>query len=177
MKKTLLSLIALVSIMSADQSENQGFCGALNASFPSIVKVGLDTFAIREGKTSKCEDHSQEEWKDVTANSPIYAFLISVETGLNGNIKPNLSKECVTSIYNTFVSEAISSKASTIENMKTISEKIASTPGMTAECLKDNIKNNEPAKALAKNVAKELGKTPSSNAEQKLAAYYEGLAK
>lgn len=146
MKKILLSLYAVVSIVSADQSENEAFCGALNTSSPSIVKVGLDTFAIRDGKASKCEDYSQEEWKNILTTSPVYAYLIAVETSLS---TANLSRACAASLYDALVNRAASSKAETVENMRTIADKIVFTPGMTAECSEEiNKSSNAKAKIL-----------------------------
>lgn len=181
MKKIFLSLIAVVSIMSADQSENKIFCTQLNDSFPSIVKVGLDTFAIRDGKASKCEDHSKEEWEDVAVNSPIYGYLLGLDAGLNGSFSSgHLSKECMASVYNTLVNEAISSKVSSVKGVIAIADKIASTPGMTIECSKevtsDKKLSDGTAKELSSTVVNELSKTASSDAGQKLASYYRGLS-
>lgn len=102
----IVSLIALASILSADQTENKIFCTQLNDSLPGITKVALDAFTIHDGVASKCEEHSKEEWVNLLTSEQ-YGFVNDMNTALT--LLENKPKNGVC-IYEHFIKDAAKNK-------------------------------------------------------------------
>lgn len=117
MTKTLLSLVAAIAVstsLSASDTiigDNQSFCKKIEESMPGLFKIGTDLFSIMDGKDSTCEQHSQEEWKNLFQSAE-QGFML----GLNYSL-PNL--------YSYVVEKAKESKTSDIEGLKKITQEVA----------------------------------------------------
>lgn len=120
MKRFLLLFVLASGLLVADVAENKEFCTQLNMSLPSVFKVGLDAFAIRDGNVSKCEDHTREEWQDIGITAQ-YGFLYAVDAGMIGANDNPKNSACV---YERFVENAIKNRAYDIDEMKYILEEI-----------------------------------------------------
>jgi hypothetical protein len=100
----------------ASQTENEAFCKKLNGSLPGIVTVGLDAFAIRDGKRSNCEDHSEEEWQDLM-KSEQYGVIGGLDASLNVmEDKPKNGE----AIYRCIIDTAIQKHIYEIEGLKKV---------------------------------------------------------
>lgn len=117
MKTILLSLVVASGLLMADVAENKEFCTQLETL--SIVKVGLDTFAIRDGNASKCEDHTKEEWQDMVATSKHFGLLMGISTlTMDGN-----NQKSGTCSYEHYVKQ-IENREYSNEEMETFLEKV-----------------------------------------------------
>lgn len=64
-KITTTSALALLFVCSVGAAAEETFCQSLQRSLPGMYEIGIDAFSITKGKDGKCEDYSDEEWKQM----------------------------------------------------------------------------------------------------------------
>lgn len=129
-------------INNATHAESKAFCENLEASLPVTARAGIDTFTIIDGHTSRCEDHTREEWVNMIQNEPTFSLLSAVYTmfqsthltskQLSSEEKKQSAHQCAMSRYNLIVAQATTDKVKTLEEMNLTVQKTSLM--QTKEC-------------------------------------------
>lgn len=125
MKKTLLSIVAVLAVNSASLSaaslqERMDFCNKLTSVSPSMVKVAEDAYSLEHHTSvTTCVERDPKEWQDMLSQSPLVAFLGAVSfRPLSPDYNPRISKVCGELLYEILVADAHKNNVDTVEGLK-----------------------------------------------------------